>query len=161
LFGIISMQMKIFFNYTELRREGYKLTPQRRGVIDILRRSSHHLSVDEIYLKVKKKYPRIGLTTVYRTLEVLNKLGWVRKCDFGERKARYELAENFSENNKHHHHVVCIQCNKVIDYVDFVKEETRLMGNTEKKIARKYDFIIKGHNIKFYGICKNCQRRLK
>ncbi len=125
----------------------------------ILRKAPQHISVDEIYLKVKKTYPRIGLTTIYRTLEILNKLGWVRKCDFGEGKARYEPTENFSENNKHHHHIVCIQCNKVIDYVDFVKEETRLMQNTEKKIARKYNFIIKGHNIKFYGICKNCRNK--
>jgi len=153
------MQMKIVFNYDGLRSEGYKLTPQRKAVVDILRKIPQHISVDEIYLKIKKRYPRIGLTTVYRTLEIMNKLGWVRKCDFGEGKARYELTDNFSENNKHHHHIVCIQCNKVIDYLDFVKEETKLMQDTEKKIAKKYDFIIKGHSIKFYGICKDCRNK--
>ena len=152
MFCIIPMQMKTVFNYDGLRSEGYKLTPQRKVVIDILRNPPQHISVDEIYLKVKKKHRRIGLTTVYRTLEVLNNIGWVRKCDFGEGKARYELAENFSENNKHHHHIVCIQCNKVIDYLDFAGEETRLMQNTEKKIARKYGFIIKGHNLSLIHI---------
>ena len=51
---IISMQMKTVFNYNELQRKGYKLTPQRKVVADILCKAPHHISADEIYLKVKK-----------------------------------------------------------------------------------------------------------
>ncbi|MDP8233891.1 MAG: Fur family transcriptional regulator [Candidatus Saelkia tenebricola] len=155
------MQMKTIFNYNQLQKKGYKLTPQRKIVIEILVRETHHLSADEIYLKVKRVYPRIGLTTVYRTLDVLSELGWVRRCDFGEGKARYEFAENFSKNNKHHHHIVCIKCNAVIDYADFVDKETELIKASEINIAEKYDFNVQWHSVRFYGICRKCAKNDK
>jgi len=99
------------------------------------------------------------LTTIYRTLEMLYNLGYVNKYDFGEGRARYELNDTMVETCKHHHHLVCLRCNRVIDYTDFVPQETELITKTISGISRKYGFKVQTHIIQFYGICKECQKR--
>lgn len=153
--------MKTSFSYEKIRKKGYKITSQRKIVIDILIKAGRHLSADEIYLRAKKENSNIGLTTVYRTLDLLEALGYVKKYDFGEGRARYELSDNFSRLIKHHHHLVCIICNKVIDYAEFVPQETELMEKSMWEISKKYGFDVKTHIVQFYGICKQCQKRKK
>lgn len=152
--------MKTIFNCAVLKEKGYKLTPQRKVILEVLLSSSSHLSADEIYFKAKGKDPSLGLTTVYRTLEILKEVGLVKKYDFGDGKARYELEES-RKTYGHHHHLVCISCNKVIDYVDFVEEEMQLIKRAEKHVERKYGFLVKGHLIQLYGICKSCRDKSK
>ena len=151
--------MKTSFSYKEIKEKGYKITRQREIVFDILRKANMHLSADEIYIKAKSRNPGIGLTTIYRTLEMLYNLGYVNKYDFGEGRARYELNDTMVETCKHHHHLVCLRCNRVIDYTDFVPQETELITKTISGISRKYGFKVQTHIIQFYGICKECQKR--
>jgi len=134
---------------------GYRLTISREAICDILSKSQGHLSAEDIYRKTNPKYPNIGLTTVYRTLDVLSDLGMVYKLDFGDGRARYELAEG-PKGAHHHHHLVCTACNKVVDYTDFIDKEVRLLRETEKALGDKYDFKITNHVIQFYGLCRQC-----
>ncbi len=134
---------------------GYKITVGREAILDILSKAKKHLSAEDIYMKVHSTYPTIGLTTVYRTLEILVKLGFVYKFDFGDGRARYELSEGEKGEN-HHHHLVCTHCNGVFDYTDFIDEELKLLQETEKGLAKKYSFRITNHLIQFYGICEKC-----
>jgi len=106
-------------------------------------------------MKVYPRHPHIGLTTVYRTLDVLSDIGLVYKFDFGDGRARYELAEGPKGIN-HHHHLVCTSCNRVVDYTDFIDEEVELLKETEKGLSKKYDFRITNHLIQFYGLCGSC-----
>jgi len=106
-------------------------------------------------MKVHPKYPNVGLTTIYRTLNVLSNLGIVCKLDFGDGRSRYELAEG-TEDTHHHHHLVCTNCNKVIDYTNFIDEELELLRKTEKGLGAKYNFKITNHIIQFYGLCDKC-----
>ena len=138
-----------------LRGHGYKCTPGRELILEILESTDEHLSPEEIYSKVSSEYPEIGLTTVYRTLDMLINLGIVSKLDFGEGKSRYELSENHS-NKKHHHHLVCNRCGKIIDYSEFMKEEIEFLNKIEKKLSKKYNFKINNHFIKFDGLCVEC-----
>lgn len=137
---------------------GYRITSGREAILDVLSKSSQHLSAEDIYMKVHPKCPSIGLTTVYRTLDILAGLGLVFKFDFGDRRARYELAEG-PKGIHHHHHLVCTGCNRVIDYTDFIDEEIELLKETEKGLSKKYDFAITNHLIQFYGLCKECSNK--
>jgi len=113
------------------------------------------MSAKEIYVVLSKAYPGIGLSTIYRTLGLLVRAGFLTKIDIGDGQSRYEFKSD--EINKHHHHLICTNCRKIIDYSDFFNEELDLVNKTEKSLARKYNFIVQDHSIDFYGLCKDCQ----
>jgi len=131
------------------------MTMPRQAILDVLESTSAHPSAEEIYHGVHKNYPMIGLATVYRTLELLTELGLIFKFDFGDGKARYELIQKHED--EHHHHLVCTQCKRIINYTEFIDDELELLKKTEKGLSQKYDFRIQNHIIQFYGICNRCQ----
>lgn len=136
----------------------HRLTAPREEILNVLSKTSEHLSAEEIYLAVHKTYPAIGLTTIYRTLDLLVEMGFIFKFDFGDKRARYELAEGL-QGKQHHHHLLCTACSKIVDYTDFVDEEKELLRQTEKGLSKKYNFKITNHLIQFYGMCEKCQRK--
>ena len=135
---------------------GFRITIPRQVILDILSKTSEHLSAEDIYVAVRKVYPAVGLTTVYRTLELLVQMGMVVKFDFGDGRARYELTIG-PQGTRHHHHLVCTNCGRVIDYTDFIDEEVELLQHTEKGLSKKYNFEITNHLIQFYGLCDGCK----
>ncbi|MBU1062296.1 MAG: transcriptional repressor [Candidatus Omnitrophica bacterium] len=134
----------------------YRITVPRQAILDLLSQTNEHLSAEDIYIKVHKSYPGIGLTTVYRTVELLVDIGLLFKFDFGDKRARYELAEG-PKGERHHHHLVCTDCKRVVDYTDFIDEEKELLDKTEKGLSKKYNFKINGHLIQFFGLCNRCK----
>ncbi len=141
--------------HSKFRGHGYRLTVPRQAILDTLSKSKKHLSAEDIYLAVHKAYPGIGLTTVYRTLELLSQMGLVLKFDFGDGRSRYELAEG--PGAKHHHHLVCTGCGRIIDYSEFIDEEVKVLKRIEKSLSRKYKFKINSHQIHFLGLCGKCK----
>ena len=137
---------------------GYRITRGRRAILDVLAQADRHLSAEDIYMKVHDVYPAIGLTSVYRTLDILANLGIVFKLDFGDGRARYELAEA-PGGERHHHHLVCTGCGRVIDYKDFIDREMALIRQAEEGLSKKYHFRITNHQIQFYGFCDQCIER--
>jgi len=140
------------------RGGGYRLTIPRGAILDVLSQTSEHLSAEDIYRIVHKTYPGVGLTTVYRTLELLVQMGLVSKFDFGDGRGRFELTQG-PKGERHHHHLVCRACGRVIDYTDFIDEEKELLGRTEKGLSEKFNFKITNHLIQFYGLCDNCRKK--
>lgn len=138
----------------KFRGGGYRLTIPRQAILETLSRTSNHLSAEEIYLSVHKIYPAVGLTTVYRTLELLEQMGMVYKFDFGDGRARYELAEG--PNARHHHHLVCTTCSRIIDYEDFIEDEVKVLTQVEQALSKKYNFKITTHQMHFLGLCDKC-----
>ena len=141
----------------EFRGCGFRITLGREAILGVLTKADKHLSAEDIYLKIYPKYPSIGLTTIYRTLDMLVNMGLIYKFDFGDRRARYELAEG-PKKEDHHHHLVCSECNNVINYTDFIDEEVELLKMTEKGLSKKYKFNITNHLIQFYGVCDKCRK---
>ncbi len=137
------------------RNNGHRLTAPRKAIISILSTTNNHPSVEEIYMDVHKKYPSIGITTVYRTLDLLVNWGLVHKFDFGEGKARYELIDH-PNGIGHHHHLICVNCKKIINYTDFISDEIDLFQKLESRLSNKYNFKINNHIVEFYGICEEC-----
>jgi Fur family ferric uptake transcriptional regulator len=144
--------------HSRFRGRGYRITAAREAILDVLSKTSAHLSAEDIYLAVHKVYPNIGLTTIYRTLELLVHMGLVFKFDFGDGRARYELSEG-PKGKRHHHHLVCTDCGRVIDYTDFIDDEIELLGRTEKGLSRKFNFKITDHVLQFYGLCDRCRKK--
>jgi Fur family ferric uptake transcriptional regulator len=138
------------------RNNGYRITVARQAILDVLSKTDKHLSAEDIYFTVHKDYPNIGLTTIYRTLDLLVQIGLICKHDFGDGRARFELAEG-PEGKAHHHHLVCTKCGCVIDYTDFVEKETELLKRIEEELSKKHNFNIIGHLIQFYGVCNDCR----
>jgi Fur family ferric uptake transcriptional regulator len=130
-------------------------TLPREVILNLLSRSSKHMSAKELYASLYRLYPGIGLTTVYRTLELLFRLGFVQKVASGDGQSRYELKSG--DKKDHHHHIICTKCGKIIDYRDFVQEELELVKKTEETLSRKHNFLILDHNIEFLGLCKDCR----
>ena len=141
----------------QFKCHGYRMTKPREAIFEILANTKDHLSAEDIYLAVHKVYPNIGLTTVYRNLEMLVDIGMIVKFNFGEGIAKYELSEVYSSKG-HHHHLVCKECNKIIDYSDFMKDEVEFLKKTTEGLSEKYNFNITDHIIQFIGVCNKCSK---
>jgi Fur family ferric uptake transcriptional regulator len=136
-----------------LKEKGFKLTTQRRMVLDVLQNNEgDHLTAEEIYEIVREKCPEIGLATVYRTIQLLHELKLIDKLNLDDGFIRYEIGKfNDDNHHHHHHHLICESCGKVIEVED------DLMESIEEGFEAKYDFKVTDHKVKFYGICKNCK----
>ena len=136
------------------RGYGYRLTLPRQVILDVLSRTSRHLSAEEVYTAVRRIYPAVGLTTVYRTLDLLAQMGLVSKFDFGDGRNRYEL---IAGPESEHHHLICVSCGRIIDYSDFIDDEVEFLSMVGKALSKKYNFKIHTHQLQFYGLCNKCQ----
>ena len=128
---------------------GYKLTAQRQAILEIIQdEKDKHLCTEEIYDEVKKAYPRIGLATVYRNLQLFEKLGLVHHIMLDDGCMRFQILD--SQEKHQHHHLVCEVCGDVID----VEED--MLELFEKKLLSEMGFTVKDHRVQFFGICKKC-----
>lgn len=137
---------------TKLKEHGYKLTPQRRAIVDIIiKKEGKHLTVEELYDLVKVDCPEIGLATVYRTVQLLEAVGILSRINLNDGCNRYELIHEYE--NHQHHHLICTNCGKIIEV------EGDLLENLEHIVEEEYEFVIKNHSVKFYGLCKECAKK--
>jgi Fur family ferric uptake transcriptional regulator len=139
----------------KIKRVGHRMTAGREAILGILSQSTGHLSAEDIYIKVHAKKPSIGLTTIYRTLELLVNIGMVAKFDFGDGRARFELLQG-PKCVKYHHHIVCTGCSRIIEYSDFISEELAILETIQQKLSKKYDFLITNHLVQYCGLCAKC-----
>lgn len=137
-----------------LKEKGFKLTTQRRTVLEVLQKNEgKHLTAEEIYEIVRKQCPEIGLATVYRTIQLLNELKLIDRLNLDDGYTRYEIGKFNKEH--HHHHLICEQCGRVIEVED------DLMESIEIRFQEKYGFSVTDHKVKFYGVCNNCNLNVK
>ena len=139
----------------KLSERNYKMTPQRKEILQIFTETNEgeHLSAEEVYDLLQQKDFDFGLATVYRNVELLNKLGILTKVDFGDGCARYEL--NTSDPQLHqHHHLICLNCKKIIEC------EEDFLESLENLIERKSGFQILNHEVKFFGYCADCKNKV-
>jgi Fur family ferric uptake transcriptional regulator len=133
-----------------------RLTAPRTAILDLLSHTSSHLSAKEIHASLYRSNPSLGLTTVYRTLDLLDQMNLIQKISLGDGQSRYEFKGGDKEN--HHHHLICSECGQIFNYTEFEDEELALIKKTEEKLKKKYNFKIFDHNIEFYGLCKKCRQ---
>ena len=134
---------------SELRRHGYKITPQRRAVLDAVTSSHEHMTPAEIYDRVSRDHPGIGLVTIYRTLEILTELGLICEMHLGGNYRSYLMRRP----SVHHHHLICSDCGRVVDFTDCNLDEL------EERLSKETDFRINGHLLEFLGQCPACCKK--
>lgn len=135
----------------KLRSNGYKLTPQRLEIINVFLDSpGKHLSAENVSDLLKEVGSDMGLATVYRTIQLLESLGILSSIYIGDGKVRYELYADDGMHN--HHHLICNKCGEVSE---FMSDE---LEDLEKKIKEEMKFSVIDHEVKFYGICDDCQK---
>jgi len=130
-----------------LRRRSRKVTGPRRAILEILRRHSHPLSIKQVFAGLGNK--DCDLATIYRSMHLLEEMGMVKRFDFGDGGARFELLEEGDDG--HHHHLVCLQCSTVVEIAECFPEQL------EERIAHDYGFKRVTQWLEFFGLCSRCQ----
>jgi Fur family ferric uptake transcriptional regulator len=130
-----------------LREHGYKLTPQRHAILKAIASSNDHLTPEAIYEKTCLNNTNVGLVTVYRTLELLSELNLVCRVHAPDGCRSYMMRRP----TEHHHHLICSQCGRVVDFTDCTLEDL------EKRLSGATRFDINGHLLEFYGLCPDCR----
>lgn len=151
----MNFKIKNNYNYDQLvkffRKHKLKSSQKRKFVIDYFLSQNKHLSTEELYNMVKNRFPRIGYSTVYRTLKLLTECGLVSMHHFGKGITRFEPVHK----KQHHDHLICAKCGAIIEFRNQEIEEI------QKRIARKYNFIVHDHKLEIYGLCLKCVRKEK
>ena len=119
-----------------------KLTKNRRIIAQVVSESDDHPSVEEIWSRVSKISPNIGIATIYRTLKIFEENNIIAKHDFGEGKIRYE---EINEDD-HHDHLVDVKNGQIIE---FYNEEIEQL---KEKIARDYGYKLVDHRLELYVV---------
>jgi len=132
---------------SRLRRQSRKITGPRAAILEILRQHPHPLTNKEIFAAMPRG--RCDLATIYRAMHLLEGVGMVKRFDFGDGAARFELVGE--DDDGHHHHLVCTRCAKVIEMEECFPSEI------EERIAAANGFKGVTHKLEFFGICPECQ----
>ena len=125
-----------------LRADGRRITPERKLLLRIIR-DNPHLGANDIYELARKENPKMSLSTVYRTVNLLESLGLVEASPLGQDHHHYEV------RLQEHYHLVCLDCGKIIEIP---------ASEAIKQLAKDYDFQISGVKLEIYGYCKECQK---
>lgn len=137
--------------FNQLREEGYRITPQRKQLLDFFHElpEGEHLSAEELHKKLSDKQVKISLATLYRSLKFLVENEFIRELDFGEDHKHYELS---SPDNKQHHHLLCNKCGLTVEF-----EDKNLLHDYASQIAKKQNnFKMRDYQFKIFGLCDKC-----
>ena len=132
-----------------LRVKRIKVTPQRMAVHAISRETRKHPNVEMIYQKLKPSYPAMSLATVYKTVDVLNKVGLLQELNVGEGGLRYDAII------KPHPHIYCEKCGKVDDVEQFSLEYFH-NDSVMQYVQKETGYALSSVQLYFYGKCPNC-----
>jgi len=126
---------------------GLRITNQRTLILDIIRQGRGHLDADEVYRRARKKQPRLSLSTVYRTLQTLKKLGLVEEVHFDDAHHHYEI-----KPSTEHYHLVCLGCGRVVEF------QYPLAHMVKRNVTEAKDFEITGSEVRMTGYCSRCRQ---
>ncbi|MGA7936420.1 MAG: transcriptional repressor [Kovacikia sp.] len=137
----------------ELNEKGWRLTPQRETILQVFQNlpKGNHLSAEDLYNTLKSEGEGISLSTIYRTLKLMARMGILRELELAEGHKHYELNQPYPY---HHHHLICIRCSKTIEF----KSDTILKIGS--KTAQKEGYHLLDCQLSIHAVCPSCQRSL-
>ncbi len=131
-----------------LKGAGYRLTKSRRAVLEALASGSTHLTPQELYRRAQRRYRKIGLVTIYRTLALLERLGMVQRVHV-ESGCHSFAAVRLDRG--HHHQLICRACGRVEEFTDCA------LDSVLQKLQERTRFAIESHHLEVVGQCPKCQ----
>jgi len=129
-----------------LHAAGVRLTPQRLLILEIICTHDGHITAEKILERVRRAYPYVEPSTVYRTLDLLEQRHLVSKIDLGQGHAEYELLTKGK-----HHHMVCRKCGRVDDV------DHELLQPLQQALGKQYRFQADMDHFAIFGLCAKCQ----
>ena len=131
-----------------LGRSGFRASAPRSAVVQVLGELGCSVTARELALALERRGRRVGLASVYRTLELLEELRLVQRFEVGEGTARFEPA---GPSREHHHHLVCDRCGNVAAFEDAALERAI------ERLSTRVDFAVDGHDVTLRGECPSCR----
>jgi Fur family ferric uptake transcriptional regulator len=127
-----------------------KRSAQREVILDAFLKAGEHVSVEDLLRMVKRRYPEVGRTTIYRTLKLFKDAGLASELQLGG-EARFE--PNWKRD--HHDHFVCRACSEITEF------RSSEIERVQEQIASKMGFVVEGHRHHIFGLCRRCAAREK
>lgn len=132
----------------QLSEQGYKLTRQRKAVVEVVTRAHSRMSAADVFTQAQRACPDLGLTTVYRTLEILEQIDVIRRVHLDDG------CEAFAPTAlEHGHYVVCHHCQATVEFEGC--DLTHLL----ERVADQTGFVIEQHWLELVGLCPKCQKK--
>jgi Fur family transcriptional regulator, ferric uptake regulator len=128
-----------------LKERGHRLTPQRQMILDAIEASEGHVSAESVHAKVAAQFPQVNISTVYRTLDLLQDLGLVTHTHFDDGIAQYHLT---SEGQ--HQHMVCRRCGSEREI------DVSVLDPLDRHLRDRYGFQADLAHFAIIGICADC-----
>jgi Fur family ferric uptake transcriptional regulator len=142
-------EISLFRSY--ISRKGLRNTPEREEIIREIFASHNHFDVDELYLRLRQKGSRVSKASIYRNIPLIMESSLIREVWHEDGHMHYEHIYGHG----HHCHLRCIQCGKVIEFVE------KHMIDVEKNLSAQYDFEILDHRLDVTGYCSKCKQNVK
>ena len=133
----------------KLRAENIRCTKQRMNILKVLVQQNKPLTAKQIHQQLEKAEINLRLSTIYRTLNLLEDKNFIKKLNINDQESKFELMVGV-----HHHHLVCVNCNEIVA-LDCPLQEY------EDELSSETGYNIQDHSIKFYGLCPDCQKNDK
>lgn len=130
----------------EIRKRGFRVTPQRGVILETIAHMGGHLSVPELFSEARDRLPGLNITTIYRTLETLHRAGMVDLFYSGSGPTRFALRDPEAP----HGHLVCSECEHVLDI------DESLIARLAEEVVGKTGFSIDPHHLTLLGLCEDC-----
>lgn len=137
----------------ELHDRGWRMTPQRETILRTFQdlKAGHHLSAEDLCALLKKQDNPIGLSTIYRNLKLMSRMGILRELELAEGQKRYEINQPAPH---HHHHMICVRCNKTVEF----KQDSVLKVGA--KTAKREGYQLLDCQLSIHAVCPSCQRSI-
>jgi Fur family peroxide stress response transcriptional regulator len=132
----------------KLRENGCRITPQRVAIIKTFLQSDEHPSIERVYEQVKVNFPTTSLATVYKTVNLLKEIDEILEIGFADGRNRYDGNKPYP-----HPHLICTKCKAIMD------PDISLLDQLTTEVAQASGYRILSHQLEFFGICPDCQKK--
>jgi Fur family ferric uptake transcriptional regulator len=133
-----------------LRESGkHRSTPERFAILDAVLQTQGHFDAESLYYRMIANGAKVSRATVYNTLEILQAAGLVSKYRFAEKSSRYEGAFG----RPHHHHMVCLSCGEIIEFVN------EKLERIQEEVSSSRGFTGQSYSLQIFGTCAKCGKK--